>query len=274
MAMAKNLDGMVAIVTGGAGGIGRATCLLMAERGALVAVADIDSERARNVAEEIRSLGGQANHYGADVVSEEQIEALVAATVRDFGGVDILSSNAAAISRQFIEADSSVSIHEMTVELWDAVMAVNLRGAMLCSKYAIREMLKRGGGSIINTSSTAGQLGRINMAAYGVSKGGLDTLTLYIATAYGKQGIRCNTVSPGPILTEKMRKNQTAEMLNMRLRHVLTPNLGDVGDVAQMIAFLASDDAKFISGQLIGIDGGIKAHLPWYADQNDMEAQV
>jgi NAD(P)-dependent dehydrogenase (short-subunit alcohol dehydrogenase family) len=271
--MTGNLDGRVAIVTGGAGGIGRATCLLMAERGATIAVADIDGERAREVAEEIRAHGGHASHHATDVASEEQIEALVAATARDFGGVDILSNNAAAVSKQAVAADASVSIHEMTADLWDTVMAINLRGAMLCCKYAIREMLKRGGGSIINTSSGAGRLGRINMAAYGVSKGGLDTLTLYIATAYGKRGIRCNTVAPGPILTETMHKNQPAEMIAMRLRHALTPYLGEPGDVAQMIAFLASTDARFITGQLIDIDGGIKAHQPWYADQNDLEGK-
>jgi len=271
--MTGQLNGKVAIVTGGAGGIGRAICLLLAERGASVAVVDVAADRAHAIAQEIRAQGGKAVSYVTDVSSEDQIAAMVASTVADLGGVDILSNNAALLSPDALSKDTAVSIDQMTTQVWDATMAVNLRGTMLCCKYAIREMLKRGGGSIINTSSGAGHFGRVNMAAYGVSKGAVNTLTLYIATGYGKRGIRCNTVSPGFIVTPTAAAGAGEQGRTMRLRHCLTPYLGEPTDIARMVGFLASDDAKYITGQLINVDGGMGAHFPWYADQNDAEGR-
>ena len=259
----RTSTGKIAIVTGAGAGIGRASALLLAQRGAAVAIADIDGSRAEQVAAEIRGAGGKALAIAVDVASEEQVEAMVAATVAEFGGVDILHNNAADVSQATYFRDMGAV--DMDLDLWNHVMSVNLGGALLGCKHAIPEMLRRGGGAIVNTSSLSSTAGQDSSLAYSTSKGALNTLTRYIATTYGKQGIRCNAVAPGYVLTDAARA-APANIIGIYQDHALTPYLAEPEDIASVVAFLASDESRGITGQLIVADCGASAHLPHVVD--------
>jgi NAD(P)-dependent dehydrogenase (short-subunit alcohol dehydrogenase family) len=198
-----------------------------------------------------------------DVAEEKQIQALMAAALAEFGGIDILHNNAADVSPETYLRDNSVTT--MDLQLWNHTMSVNLGGVMLGCKHAIPAMLKRGGGAIVNTSSLSSTGGQDAALAYSSSKGALNTVTQYVATAYGKQGIRCNAVAPGYVLTLAGR-SAPAEIIEIYRNNVLTPYLGEPEDIANVVAFLASEDARYINGQIIMADGGESAHLPHWAD--------
>jgi NAD(P)-dependent dehydrogenase (short-subunit alcohol dehydrogenase family) len=253
------LEGKVAIVTGGAGGIGVATVAALAEAGAQVVVADV-----AGVDEAVDSLTAQglkvAGHV-VDVSSEASVRELVEFTVDTFGGVDILDNNAALVSA--IKRDRDVVT--MPVELWDEVMAVNLRGPMLLCKHTVPIMIERGGGSIINIASGQGLSGDRTMVAYGSSKGGLIALTRFVAAAYGEHGVRCNTVAPGLVKTPALDADMPPFVQDKIRTHNLLPRLGSPADVAGVVTFLASPAASFITGQLISVDGGFLSHLPTLA---------
>ena len=257
------LEGKVAIVTGAASGIGRATSHVLAREGACVLVADLNPEGAKQVAAEITATGAAALAHGCDVAQEDAVRDMVEAAVAEWGGLDILHNNAANADPNVMGRDTTIT--DMDVEIWDVVLAVNLRGPMLGCKYAIPHLIARGGGAIINTSSAAGQTGDIVRPAYGVSKGGVDALTLYVATQYGKQGVRCNAIAPGVIATPALETNVPAEQIALYEQSHLTPRLGRPEDIAGMVAFLASDDGAFVTGQVISVDGGMLAHHPTYA---------
>lgn len=261
---AGKLTGRVAIVTGAASGIGRATAVALAREGASVLIADLDGAGAEAAAEEIREDGGAAQPCAADVGSEESVAAMVSAAVDVFGGLDILHNNAAASDPELMGRD--LDLAEMDIDVWDRVMAVNLRGPMLGCKHAIPQLLERGGGAIVNTSSASGLVGDLSRAAYGASKAGLDSLTRYVATQYGKRGIRCNAIAPGVIATPALTANVPAEQIAIYERSHLTPRLGRPEDVAAAVVFLASDDGAFITGQTLSVDGGLLVHHPTFAE--------
>jgi NAD(P)-dependent dehydrogenase (short-subunit alcohol dehydrogenase family) len=253
------VDGKVAIVTGGGGGIGGATSRALAREGASVAVIDIDGDRARSVVEAIGGSGGTALAVAADLSEEAGAIAAVGATVARYGRIDILHNNAALTESDFLSRDTKVT--ELTVEVWERTMAVNLRSQMLTCKHAIPEMVRTGGGSIINMSSGASLKGDRTRTAYGVSKAGVNTLTMYVATGHGKQGVRANTIVPGLIITDAVRAHLTEKMLAGLGRATLTPYVGEPEDVADLVVFLASDESRYITGQMIAIDGGMSAHV-------------
>jgi NAD(P)-dependent dehydrogenase (short-subunit alcohol dehydrogenase family) len=253
------VDGKVAIVTGGGGGIGGATARALAREGAFVAVIDIAGDRAGSVVEAIEGSGGTALAVQADLSEEAGVIAAVSSTVARYGRLDILHNNAALTESDFLSRDTKVT--ELTVEVWERTMAVNLRSQMLTCKHAIPEMVRTGGGSIINMSSGASLKGDRTRTAYGVSKAGVNTLTMYVATGHGKQGVRVNTIVPGLIITDAVRAHLTEKMLAGLGRATLTPYVGEPEDVANLVVFLASDESRYITGQMIAIDGGMSAHV-------------
>ncbi len=258
------LAGRVAIVTGAASGIGRATALALAREGAAVVVADLNAAGAKQVAAEIETAGGRALGQATDVASEASVVAMVAAAVDTFGGLDVLHNNAAASDPAVMGGDGEVTA--LSLETWERTLAVNLRGPMLGCKHAIPRMLERGGGVIVNTSSASGLTGDLVRTAYGVSKAGLDGLTRYVATQYGKRGIRCNAIAPGVIATPALAANVPPELIAVYERSHLTPRLGTPEDIAVMVVFLASDEAAFVTGQVLSVDGGLLAHHPAVAE--------
>jgi NAD(P)-dependent dehydrogenase (short-subunit alcohol dehydrogenase family) len=246
-------DGKVILITGAGGGLGSAMARVMSARGGSIAVADIDLSRAEQTAQAVREAGGKAVAIRADLMDEAEVTAMVAGAVEAFGGLDILVNNAYNSSPKIAKGDS-LGITNLTGEVWDATMAVNGRGAMFCCKHAIPEMLKRGGGSIVNIVSVAGLKGGHALAAYGSSKAALASLTRYIAVAYGKQNIRCNAVAPGTCVHERMKDLVDPSVLETT--GVLGNRLGNPNDIAYAVAFLASDEAGYITGQVLAVDGG------------------
>jgi len=265
-----SFEGKVGIVTGAASGIGRATAELLARSGASIVVADLVEAGAQAVAEEIVRAGGQAVGHAVDVSEEAAVSGMVQRAVDEFGGVDILHNNAAAIGKAAPGRDQDIA--NIDVEVWDRTMAVNLRGVMLGCKHAIPRMLERGGGAIINTTTGSAQRGDVTNPSYAISKGGVDTLTYYVAAQYGKKGIRCNAIAPGLILTHPVENFGGQKYVDMLEEHHLTPRVGKAEDIAEAVRFLASDAAGFITGQVINVDGGILSHAPTIVDIRRMAA--
>lgn len=267
-AMPQRLQGRSAIVTGAASGIGRASALRLASEGACVALGDIDESGANTVVAEIEQAGGRAIFVRTDVSEESSFEALIEATVETFGRLDILHNNAAALGHASLGVD--LGIESLEVELWDRTFAINTRSVMIGCKHAIPHMLEAGGGSIINTSSGAAILGGLTGTAYATSKGAVNTLTQYVATQYGKRGIRCNAILPGLIMTPAVAVGLSPATVEMILDHHMTTEAGRPEDIAAMVAFLACDESRYVTGQLLRVDGGITNHAPTYADTRRM----
>lgn len=260
------VEGRSAIVTGSASGIGEATARLLAREGAAVVIADLDAVGAERVAAEIRAEGGRACAVRTDVSREEDVVAVVEACVREFGGVDVLHNNAAMTASH--EHARDADLLTMSVDYWDRSFSVNLRGPMLMSKHAIPRMIEGGGGAIVNTSSNQSLGGDLSQFAYSAAKAGVNALTRSIATTYGRQGIRCNTVSPGYVDTPSSRGSMSDEMGAEIVSHNLVPRAGRPEDLAHAVLYLVSDEAAFVTGQLLSVDGGQLAHLPHYAYLN------
>lgn len=252
------LAGKVAIVTGGGGGIGGATARALAREGAAVLVVDINETAAASVAEGIASAGGTAAAWRADLSEEGQAIATVGQATERFGRLDVLHNNAALTDSDFLSADTAVT--ELSVEVWERTMAVNLRSQMLMCKHAVPIMVEGGGGSIINMSSGASLKGDRTRTAYGVSKAGVNALTMYVATSHGKKGIRANTILPGLIITDAVRAHLNDKILGSLGKAVLTRAVGQPEDIADVVVFLASDESRYITGQMLAVDGGMSAH--------------
>jgi NAD(P)-dependent dehydrogenase (short-subunit alcohol dehydrogenase family) len=256
---AGRLQGRVAIVTGGAGGIGSATARALARELSSVAVIDIDGARAAEVARSIRASGGNALSVHADLSDEAAVIRTIRETVDHFGRIDILHNNAALTESDFLSRDTQVT--DLPIDVWEKSLAVNLSSQMLMCKHAIPEMVRNGGGSIINMSSGASLKGDGTRTAYGVAKAGVNTLSMYVATSHGKLGVRVNTIVPGLVMTDAVRAHLTEQMLTGLGRATLTPFIGEPDDVANLVVFLASDESRYITGQMIVIDGGMSVHV-------------
>jgi NAD(P)-dependent dehydrogenase (short-subunit alcohol dehydrogenase family) len=234
--MGERVAQKVAIVTGSANGIGKATVIALAREGAKVVVADLDLTAAEAVAVEINQKHGQAIAVKLDVGEEDSIAAMIKTTINTYGALHVLHNNAALTSASDFIKDTSII--DMETAIWDRYLQINLRGAMLGCKHAIPKMLKSGGGSI--------------------------------ATAYGKQGIRCNAISPGLIMSERAIEAVPAEAVSINEQSNLVPRVGRPEDIAHMAVYLASDESSFITGQIMKVDGGQLAHLPHFAQMNAM----
>lgn len=266
--MDTRLTGKVAIVTGGGGGIGSAVARRFVAEGAKVTIADVFHASAKEAAE---PLGNAALAVQFDASDAASVEAMVEATVSHFGRLDILHNNAAMTDPGKAQQDTDAVT--IPVAIWDEIIDVNLRGYLLGCKYAIPHMIAGGGGSIINTASNSGSAGDLARIAYGASKGAIITMTKYIATQHGKQNIRCNSVAPGVVLTEALSKTVPG-LADIIKRHILTPEFGVPDDIAALVAFLASDESRYITGENISISGGGLSHQPHYADLLDFMAKA
>ena len=244
------LDGKVALISGGARGMGASEAHMFAAEGAAVVIGDILDEGEATAAS-IRAEGGRCDYHRLDVTSESDWQDAVAAAVATHGKLNVLVNNAGIGSNPF-------RIHEEPVELWDATMDVNLKGVFLGTRAAIPAMLEVGGGSIINISS---QLGIVavpyNGAAYQTAKGGVRILTKATALQYASEGIRVNSVHPGPIVTEMTRAGRdNPERLEMMLARIPMGRYGEPEEVANAVLYLASDESSFVTGSEVVVDGG------------------
>jgi NAD(P)-dependent dehydrogenase (short-subunit alcohol dehydrogenase family) len=264
---AGRFAGQVAIVTGGASGIGEATCRRLVAEGAQVVIADVNGEQAIALAAQ---LGPQAIAHQFDASDVASVESLVSGTIKRFGRLDVLHNNA-AISSPEVHARDRNPI-DITFATWDQVMAVNVRGYLAGCKYALPAMIAQGTGAIVNTASTGGFAGDITRMAYSVSKAAIIGLTRQIATHYGRQGIRCNAVAPGLVLTPGTR-GAAPQVIEVMQRHLLVPEVGQPEDIAAVVCFLASNESRYINGQTYIADGGMLAHNPAMADLIDMASR-
>jgi NAD(P)-dependent dehydrogenase (short-subunit alcohol dehydrogenase family) len=257
----NGLKGKVAVVTGGASGIGAAACRRFVAEGVRVAIGDLDFARAAALADE---LGADALPVRFDAGDVASVEALVQSAVARFGRLDFLYNNAALTSPDVIRQDTNPV--DIDLAIWDRTMQVNARGYLAGCKYAIPHLLAAGGGSIVMTASGSGLLGDLANIAYGASKAAIMSLSRSVATIYGKQGIRCNVINPGLILTEGGTKHLDPKVIDVLARNTLAPRLGQPEDIGALAVYLCSDDGAFITGQAISVDGGLLSHMPYYSD--------
>jgi NAD(P)-dependent dehydrogenase (short-subunit alcohol dehydrogenase family) len=255
------LAGRAAIVTGGASGIGAATARRLVWEGARVTIGDINGAAAEALAKELGDSAQGIQFDAGDVVS---VQELVDAAVSWAGRLDILHNNAAIMAPDHIARDTTPT--EIDFEVWDKTFQVNVRGYLAGIKYAVPHMIASGGGSIVLTASGSASLGDLSNIAYGSSKGAIVTLTKYVATIYGQQGIRCNAINPGLIRTEGGKLNVTGPLVEVMERNTLAPRLGQPEDIAACVAYLASDDAAFVTGAILDVDGGMLCHMPYMSD--------
>ncbi len=257
-------DGKVVVITGGALGIGRACAIEFAREGAQVTVADINEAAGRATIEAIQGIGGQGNLVTGDVARASECERVVRETVDRFGGLDVLFNNV-GIQPQ----ESYRNVEDTTEEMWDRILDVNLKSFFLMSKYALPEIRRRGGGAIINTASVQGLQSQRGVPAYAASKGGILSLTRQMALDYAAEGIRVLAVCPGSIDTDMVRTAAALEPdgLDAALaRFGRSHPIGRIGtgqDIANLVLFLASDKASFMTGEYVCIDGGYMALRAW-----------
>ena len=245
------LDGKVALISGGARGQGAAEARLFAQEGAKVVLGDILDDQGRQVEAEINELGGEALYVHLDVTSEADWQAAVQAAVAEYGRLDVLVNNAAIIIDR-------VPIEERSAAEWDRVFEVNAKGVFLGTKHAIPEMRRAGGGSIVNISSVAGIGQSLHQEpAYAASKGAVRIFSKVTASQHAADGIRCNSVHPGPIDTDMLASAMgDRARLESRLERVPMNRMGTVDEIAKGVLYLASDDSSYVTGSELVIDGG------------------
>jgi len=254
----------VAIVTGGAKGIGRGICMAFAREGARVLCADIDVAAGEEICGEARGLEGEIYFQNADVSQGEACRELAAAAVEKWGRIDVLCNNVG-----IQPVDTYLPAHQLPEEAWDQIIGVNLRSYFLMVKYCVPAMQRSGGGVIVNTASVQGLQSAPGVSAYAASKGGILSLTRQLALEYARDGIRVLAVNPGSIDTpmvdevvEKMDLDKEALLAEIPKAHPLG-RIGQPEDIAEVVLFLASDRASFMTGEYVNVDGGSMAKGSW-----------
>jgi NAD(P)-dependent dehydrogenase (short-subunit alcohol dehydrogenase family) len=244
----ERFGGRAAIVTGAASGIGLAIAERLAAEGAAVAVADLDEAGAARAADQIAAAGGRALALRTDVTDAGQIAAMVERAVAEFGRLDILVANAGI--------GGTLPFMDETLEHWNRILATNLTGPMLCGQAAARVMAARGAGRIVNIASVSGMRAGVGRTAYGSAKAGLIQLTKQMALELGPLGITVNAVAPGPIDTPLVQRDHTPESRAQYNRMIPLHRYGTPEEIAAAVAFLASDEAAYITGEVLRVDGG------------------
>jgi NAD(P)-dependent dehydrogenase (short-subunit alcohol dehydrogenase family) len=248
------LEGKVTLVTGAGGGIGRATAVVLGQAGAKVLVSDVSTRRGEETADLVRGAGAEAEFFKADVSRAADVEALIATAVKRWGRLDCAHNNAGI-------SGTVVNVADDTEENWDRTLAVDLKGVWLCMKYEIQQMLKQGGGSIVNTASTAGLLGAVRMGAYAAAKHGVVGLTRTAALEYARSNIRVNAICPGvvgtPVILGWFEANERLKKAMIAQEPIC--RVGEPQEIGNAVAWLLSDRASFVTGAAIPIDGGMTA---------------
>lgn len=255
----------VVLVTGGASGIGAATARRFASEGAKVMIADYNQEKARELSQELNREGAKAASVFFDAGELASGTSIVRETVRHFGTIDVLVNNVGGN-----DLNRDLDILELDLDYFDTIFHINLRSMIVTAKEALPEMIRRQKGAIVNVASISGLLGDFRGSLYGMTKAGVINLTRYIATQYGKQGVRCNAVAPGLVLTPAATNALPQNIREVFLKYNAVHYLGEADDIAGTIAYLASEDARYVSGQTIVADGGMNSHNPTVEDLIDI----
>jgi NAD(P)-dependent dehydrogenase (short-subunit alcohol dehydrogenase family) len=250
--MHNRFENKVIAIAGGSGGIGNAVSQRLAAEGAAVMVGDINLQAAEQTAEEIKTKGGRATPFKLNIGDEDNVKAFVQAAITVYGGLDGFHANALDSSRQHEDID----LTRLDMSAYDEFMQVNQRGYFLCTRYAVPEMLKRGSGCMLYTSSGAAYMGMNTKPLYAMAKSAVHGLARNVASRWGKQGIRSNVISPGLILHAAVRATLSEKILEETLKGVKVARLGVPDDIAAMAALLLSDEGAFVTGQVICVDGG------------------
>jgi len=250
----RGLSDKVVVVAGGGSGIGAATARRLGAEGVAVVVGDLQGDNANAVATEVRDAGGRAIAVQFDIADDASVAALVAAAVGEYGGLDAMHANAADLSPDTIGRDTNAL--DVPLEVFDHTLDVNLKGHLLCTRHALPHLLERGGGALVYTSSAAGHVGEPERPSYAASKAGINSLVRHVASHWGRQGIRANSIAPGLVVTPAMDTTLAPEFRDYALHVGRSPRLGRPEDIAAMVAFLVSDDGEWVNGQVLSVDGG------------------
>ena len=262
------LSGKVAIVTGSTSGIGIGIAKVYAKEGAQVIICGRREARGQEVVDEIVAEGGKASYHHMDITQAESIEALMADTAKEYGKIDILVNNAANVALKDGRVD------ELTLEMFDDIVQSDLRGTFYAIKCALPFMLENGGGSIVNIGSMASCGGDLGSTAYACAKAGVDILTQYTAQQYGKQGIRCNCIRPGLIVTPQNEAKVPQALKDIFLCSIMVNRYGCPEDIAHAAVYFGSDESAYVTGQIINVDGGMNSHAPTVAQFREMGSRT
>jgi NAD(P)-dependent dehydrogenase (short-subunit alcohol dehydrogenase family) len=249
----QRLKGSVVMVAGGGGAIGTASCIRLAAEGAKVCVGDIDERSIADVIDKVTAIGGEIEGTRLDLGDEASIRAAFAAARRRFGAIDLLQCNGAMTGAPMLHDTSALDI---SLDTWNLTLKVDLTGYLICTKEALPDMIAKKQGAIVYISSGAVYTPENVRVAYGVAKAGVNVLMRHVAHVWGKQGIRANAITPGPVLTPPTAA-LGKEMLDKLLELGRSPRLGVPEDIAAMVAMLLSQDAAWVNGQTIAVDGGL-----------------
>ncbi len=263
------VDGKVVVITGGASGIGLAASHLFAEHGASVVIGDLHLPQAVAAAAEINARGGRALGVAVDAMDEESIADLVQTAVDHFGALHVMCNHVGGS-----DPSKDLDLLRLDLDEFDRVMRLNVRSVVVGCQAALPHIIAAGGGSIINTASVGGLSGDFLQVAYGTAKAAVIRLTQYVATQYGANYVRCNAIAPGAVMTPSLRDNVPAEAIESIRGHNALPFIGDPDDIAQAMLFLASDDSRYVTGQVLVVDGGMSSHSSIAEDRRTLLPQA
>ncbi len=263
--MMGRVQGKIVVITGGASGIGKAAAMLLAAQGASVVIGDLKAEQAEAAAAEIVSDGGTAIGLAVDAMDEESINALVEAAVENYGALHVMCNHVGGSNPR-----KDLDLLRLDMAEFDRTMLLNVRSTLVGSRAALPHIIAAGGGSIINTASVGGLSGDFLQIAYGTAKAAVIRMSEYIATQYGAQRVRCNSIAPGAVMTPALRDNLSAEAIESIRGHNALPFIGEADDIANAMLFLASDESRYITGQCLVVDGGMTSHSSIAEDRRSM----